>query len=348
MPGRIAFFLRRFGSALVSLLVASALICFVVRLIPGDPVRDNLKNPTEELVAEHRAKLGLDKPWWRQYFHWLGGVLRGDLGKSFVTNESVAGELKRHYPATIELAVAAMLLACIGGVSIGIFSASRRGTVWDVAGTMVSLIGLSVPVFFLGILAKIVGTIWLGWFRSGGRLDEMIDFDYSGFLIVPAMLAGRWDVLKDALMHLVLPAMTLATIPGALIARVTRTAMVETLEKDFIRTARAKGASEWRVMFRHALRAAAVPIATMAGVNFAYLLGGAVLTETVFAWRGVGRYVTEAILARDYPAVQGSLLCLVALVMAFNLFADALHTWLDPRVRGEGVSGNRSNRRKHI
>jgi peptide/nickel transport system permease protein len=335
MTAPIAFLLRRLGAALLSLLVASALICFVVRLIPGDPVRDNLKNPTEELVAQHRAKLGLDKPWWRQYLVFVGNVASGDLGTSFLTNESVADELKRHYPATIELATAAMLLACVGGVALGIFSASHRNTLWDVAGTTVSLIGLSVPVFFLGILAKIVGTLWLGWFQSGGRLDEMIDFDYRGFLIVPAMLAGRWDVLKDALMHLALPAMTLATIPGALIARVTRTAMVQTLEKEFIRTARAKGASEWRVMFRHALRAAAVPIVTMAGVNFAYLLGGAVLTETVFSLPGVGRYVTEAILARDYPAVQGSLLCLVALVMAFNLFADAMHAWLDPRVRGK-------------
>jgi peptide/nickel transport system permease protein len=197
----------------------------------------------------------------------------------------------------------------------------------------VSLIGLSVPVFWLGLLAIIVGTLWLGRFPSAGRLSESLDFSYNGFLLLPSLFAGRWDVLKDALLHLTLPAVTLATIPGALIARVTRSAVVDALEKDFIRTARAKGASESRVLFGHALRAAAVPIATMTGVEFAYLLGGAVLTETVFSWPGVGRYITDSILTRDYPAVQGSLLCLVTMVMLFNLLADALHAWLDPRAK---------------
>jgi ABC-type dipeptide/oligopeptide/nickel transport system permease component len=327
----MGFLLRRFAAALLSLLVASVLICFMIRLLPGDPVAENMKDPTPKKVAEARAHLGLDKPWWAQYFVYMSGVLRGDLGKSFITNQSVMRELLQRWPATVELALAAMVLATVGGVALGIFSASHRGTWWDALGTTVSLVGLSVPVFWLGLLAILAGTYWLGWFPSMGRLSDLINFPGGGFLLVPSLAAGRWDAFVDATRHLVLPALTLATIPGALIARVTRAAVVQAMEQDFIRTARAKGASEKRVLFRHALRAAAVPVVTMTGVEFAYLLGGAVLTETVFSWPGVGLYITNAILTRDYPAVQGALLCLVTMVMVFNLVVDALHAWLDPR-----------------
>ena len=233
-----------------------------------------------------------------------------------MTGRSVKDDLVRTWPATVELAVAAMLIATAAGVWLGIFSAKHAGQWQDALGTTIGLIGLSVPVFWLGLLAILFFSLELGWFPAGDRMS-----------------IGGPAGLLDQLHHLVLPAVVLATIPGAFIVRVTRAAVLDTLGQDFIRTARAKGATERTVLYRHALRAALVPIVTMVGVEFAYLLGGAVLTETVFAWPGIGRYVATAVLARDYPAIQGALLVLVTLVMAVNFLVDLAHHALEPRLR---------------
>ena len=302
-----AFTVRRLGSLMLGLLTASLAIFLLVRVVPGDPARLLMKNPTPEKLAEVRARLALDRPLPVQYAIWLKNVFgRGSFGESVVTGRDVKEELARTWPATMELAITAMLLATLAGVWLGIFSARHAGTWKDALGTTVSLLGLSVPVFWLGLLAMLLFSLKLGWLPAGER--------------------GDWR-------NLVMPACVLATIPAAFVARVTRTAVLDTLGQDFIRTARAKGASERAVLYRHALRAALVPVVTMVGVEFAYLLGGAVLTETVFAWPGIGRYIATAVLARDYPAIQGSLLVLVAMVMVMNFAVDLLHYALEPKLR---------------
>ena len=302
-----AFFLRRVGSLAVALFVASIAVFLLVRAVPGDPATLLLKNPTPERLAAIRGRLGLDRPLPVQYWRWISNVIgRGSFGESVVTGRDVKEDLARTWPATIELSVVALTLATIAGVWLGIFCARHAGTWKDALGTTVSLVGLSVPVFWLGLLAMLLFSLELGWLPAGER--------------------GGID-------HLILPALVLATIPAAFVARVTRTAVLETLGQDFIRTAHAKGASERTILYRHALRAALVPIVTMIGVEFAYLLGGAVLTETVFAWPGIGRYIATAVLSRDYPAIQGALLVLVAMVMAANFVVDALHYALDPKLR---------------
>jgi peptide/nickel transport system permease protein len=302
-----AFLLRRIASLAVALFAASVAVFLLVRAVPGDPARLLLKNPTPERIAAIRARLGLDRPIPIQYALWLKNVIgRGSFGESVVTGRDVKEDLARTWPATIELALVALLIATVMGVWLGVFCARHAGTWKDALGTTASLVGLSVPVFWLGLLAMLLFSLKLGWLPAGER--------------------GGLD-------HLVLPALVLATIPAAFVARITRAAVIETLGKDFIRTARAKGATERAVLYRHAVRAALVPIVTMISVEFAYLLGGAVLTETVFAWPGIGRYITTAVLARDYPAIQGALLVLVAMVLAANVVVDALHYSLDPKLR---------------
>jgi peptide/nickel transport system permease protein len=316
-----SFFLRRLGSLVLALFAASLAIFLLVRAVPGDPARLLLKNPTPEKIAEIRQRLGLDRPLPVQYLLFLKNMLEhGDFGQSVVTGRDVRDDLVRTWPATMELAVAAMLLATAAGLWLGVFSARNAGAWRDALGTTVSLLGLSVPVFWLALLAILLFSLKLGWFPAGDRQSVSIT-EYG--------LAS----LLDQLHHLALPALVLATIPMAFVARVTRGALLETLRKDFIRTARAKGATDRVVLYHHALRAALVPIVTMIGLEFSYLLGGAVLTETVFAWPGIGRYVATAVLARDYPAIQGALLVLVALVMIFNLVADLMHRLLDPKLR---------------
>ena len=302
-----AFLLRRIGSLAVALFFASIAVFLLVRAVPGDPATLLLKNPTPERLAAIRTRLGLDRPLPVQYWRWMSSVIgRGSFGESIVTGRDVKEDLARTWPATIELSMVALALATVAGVWLGIFCARHTGTWKDALGTTVSLVGLSVPVFWLGLLAMLLFSLELGWLPAGER--------------------GGLD-------HLILPALVLATIPAAFVARVTRTAVLETLGQDFIRTAHAKGASERTVLYRHALRAALVPIVTMIGVEFAYLLGGAVLTETVFAWPGIGRYIATAVLSRDYPAIQGALLVLVAMVMTANFVVDALHYALDPKLR---------------
>jgi peptide/nickel transport system permease protein/oligopeptide transport system permease protein len=307
VAGMYVFLLRRIGSLAAALFVASVAVFLLVRAVPGDPATLLLKNPTPERLAAIRGRLGLDRPLPVQYWRWMSNVIgHGSFGESVVTGRDVKEDLARTWPATIELSVVALTLATLAGVWLGIFCARHAGTWKDALGTTVSLVGLSVPVFWLGLLAMLLFSLELGWLPAGER--------------------GGID-------HLILPALVLATIPAAFVARVTRTAVLETLGQDFIRTAQAKGASERTVLYRHALRAALVPIVTMIGVEFAYLLGGAVLTETVFAWPGIGRYIATAVLSRDYPAIQGALLVLVAMVMAANFVVDALHYALDPKLR---------------
>jgi peptide/nickel transport system permease protein len=313
----LAFLLRRLVSLGLALFFGSIAIFLLIRIVPGDPARLMLKNPTPEKIAEIRHRLALDRPLPVQYVIFIARVVgHGSFGESIVTGRSVKDDLARTWPATVELAIASMLFATLVGVWLGIFSAKHAGRWQDVFGTTIGLVGLSVPVFWLGLLAILFFSLQLGWFPAGDRVS----------MIGP-------NGLLDQLHHLVLPAIVLAMIPGSFIMRVTRATVLDTLDQDFIRTARAKGAPERAVFYRHALRASMVPVVTMMGVEFAYLLGGAVLTETVFAWPGIGRYIATAVLTRDYPAIQGALLVLVTFVMLVNFMVDVAHRALDPRLQ---------------
>lgn len=331
-----AFVSKRLLSFVVTLLVASFGIFALVRVVPGDPAQHLLKYPTPERLAEVRARFGLDRSLPVQYGLWLANLARGSFGQSFRTEREVTADLARHWPATVELALAAMILAVVVGVPLGVWAAARRGSWADISATAVSLVGLSTPIFWLGLLAILVFALGLGWLPPGDRLGaEFSVAPITGFLLLDAPLRGEWAAGWSATRHLLLPALVLATVPGAFLARITRAAVSEALEQEFIRTARAKGVSPAGVLWRHALRAAAGPIATMGNVQLSYLLGGAVLTETVFSWPGLGRYLTDAILARDYPAVQASLLLIVAGVVALNLVGDVIHARLEPRLQDE-------------
>lgn len=296
------YWLRRVGGLVVGWLAASVVVFLLVRVVPGDPARLLLKNPTPEKIAAIRERLGLDRPLPVQYWRFLTNVLgRGSFGESIVTGRDVKDDLRQMWPATLRLALVAMGLATLAGIVLGALGAQYAGRWPDALATAVSLVGVSVPVFWLGLVA-----IWLVVLRLG------------------------WASMTD---NVWLPAAVLATIPTAFIARVTRAAVGEALQQNFVRTARAKGMTETAVVYRHALAVALPHVVTMTGIEFAQLLGGAVLTETVFGWPGMGRYLAGAVLARDYAAVQGALLVLVGLVMVVNLVVDGLHHLLDPRLR---------------
>ncbi len=331
-----AFLGRRFLSFVVTLFVASFGIFLLLRCLPGDPAQHFLKYPTPEKLAEVRTRFGLDRPLPVQYTRWLENLIRGSFGRSFRTGREVTEDLARYWPATAELTLVAMALAIGCGVALGAWAASRRGTWADIAGTAVSLIGLSTPIFWLGLLAILFFSLELGWLPPGDRLGEEFSIPpITGFLLIDALLRGDFAGWTSAGQHLILPALTLATVPGAFLARITRSAVADALDQEFIRSARAKGVSDCLVLWRHAVRAAAGSIATMGNVQLSYLLGGAVLTETVFSWPGLGRYVADAIVARDYPAIQGTLVALVVGVMMLNLLGDLLQVKLDPRLRTE-------------
>ena len=332
MPGWMA---RRLLGIVLAGLVASLLVCMLTRLIPGDPIVVLLKNPTPELVARLRSELGLDRPWYEQYAAYLGGIVTGgDFGRSLVSGRDVADDLRRVWPATLELACGAMVVATGLGVCLGSWAARRAGSRFDTFWTVVSLGGVSIPVFWLGLMLLVLFTFRLQWLPTGGRLAPETAYEpVTGLVLLDAVITRRGALLADGLRHLLLPTLTLATIPAAFIARITRSAVIESLHQPYIVAAQAKGVEPRHLLYRHALRPALIPIVTMVGLEFSYLLGGAVLTETVFAWPGVGRYVTDAVLARDYPAVQGALFVLIIGVMAVQLAVDLVYARVNPRVQ---------------
>jgi peptide/nickel transport system permease protein len=278
-----------------------------------------------------REDYGFNRPLLSQYGSWLGGALRGDLGRSYKTRRPVTEDLKRVIPATVELATASLVLAVLAGMAMGILAALRPGSLLDLGVMSASMLGVSVPVFFLGMVLLVATR---GILPGGGMLGFETEFEASrtGILLLDAVLAGRGDVCLEHLAHLVLPAVALATIPMAVIARLTRASMLETLSSDYIRTARAKGLPARRVVLKHALRNALVPIVTALGLQFGSLLAGAVLTESVFSWPGVGRYVVESIAGQDFVALQGAILVISTTFVLVNLAVDMLYARLDPRI----------------
>jgi peptide/nickel transport system permease protein len=320
---------------IIPVVLGVTLIAFaLIHLAPGDPVRTMLgQHATQQEIDDISAKYGLDQPLYVQYFIWLGDVLHGDLGRSILTHEQVTTEIGSRFPNTIELAIAAMIFAILIGVVAGIISATKQYSVADYSVMGIALFGISMPVFWLGIMLMMIFGVFLGWLPIGGRIDLLLPFNrITGFMVVDSIITANGAALISVLRHLILPAIALGTIPMAIIARTTRSSMLEILRQDFIRTERAKGLSERKVIYKHAIRNAMVPVVTVIGLNFGLLLSGAILTETVFSWPGVGRLVVDAVYARDYPLVIGCVLVFALVFVIVNLITDLLYTYIDPRI----------------
>jgi peptide/nickel transport system permease protein len=313
-------YLARRLVALVPVLAGVSVVVFLVlHLSPGDPAEIMLgSQATQEDLARLRAQLGLNEPLPVQYLRWLGHVFQGDLGRSLWTKRPVLREVLDRLGATLLLTASALVLSTIGGIALGIVSATRRNSFLDRVSAVVSLFGASMPVFWLGIVLMVAFSLWLGWLPASGMFAP-----YGG------------GDLRDLLAHLILPAVTLAAASTAIVTRLTRSSMLEVLSQEYVRTARSKGLVERAVVVRHGLWNALMPIVTVVGVQAGYLLGGAVLTETVFAWPGVGTLMVQGILARDFPLVQGCVLVVALTFAVINLGVDLLYAYLDPRIRYE-------------
>jgi len=340
------FVFRRLWRTLLVLIGISVVVFAFVRALPGDPATAILgERANPESVARLTTQLGLDKPWFlnlseprnlldAQYPKYLGKVLRGDLDKGQKSQIPVADELRSRFPATLELSLAAMFFALIVGLPAGIVAALRRNSVWDSLATTISLVGVSMPVFWLGLLLSYYFAVVLGWFPPSSRLSVGVDIQpVTGMYLLDGLLRGRLDVSWDALRHLVLPAITLGSIPMAITARITRSSLLEVLGQDYVRTAKAKGLAPRLVTLKHAMRNAMLPVVTVVGLQAGLLLGGAVLTETIFSWPGLGSWLYDAISGRDYPVIQGGVIFAALVVSVVNLAVDLSYALLDPRIQ---------------
>ena len=329
--------IRRGLTIVPVLLGVSVLVFSFIHLIPGDPALTMLgERATPEKVAEVRARLGLDRPIWQQYVLYIGNAVRGDLGVSIVRGDPVASDLLRRFPATVELAMAAIVVAIALGIPIGVASAVWRNSPLDSLARLGALTGVSMPIFWLGLVLAWFFGVELRILPTGFRLASGTSFvPWTNFVFLDAALQGDWATLADAIRHLILPALALATIPLAVIARMTRASMLEVLSREYIRTAEAKGLSRRAVILRHALRNALLPVLTVVGLQVGRLLAGAILTETIFSWPGIGLWVYESIEARDYAIVQGVSLFIAVIVVGVNLVTDVLYAAVDPRIKYE-------------
>lgn len=344
------FILRRLLSIIPTLLGVTLVIFLFQRLIPGDPAVAMLgERATEENVARIREQFGLNRPAFldrdalaegdlegffdSQYSRYFRRIIRFDLGESIHRQVPVAETLKERFPATLELSLLAMSLALIIGIPLGIASASRRNTALDGLTMVGSLIGVSMPIFWLGIMGIMLFSVILQWLPSGGRLSTGVEIQsITNLYLLDSLLTGNIPGFLDALQHIILPAVALATIPAAIITRMTRSSMLDVLQEDYIRTASAKGLSRQIVLFRHALKNAFLPVVTIIGIQAGVLLAGAVLTETIFSWPGIGKWVYDSILGRDYPIVQGVTLLIALIFLLINLVVDLSYALLDPRI----------------
>lgn len=336
---------------LPTLLGVAFVIFMFQRLIPGDPAVAMLgEHASQDNVARIREQLGLNRPLFldrdalaqgsldgffdSQFIRYLTRLFQLDLGTSIHRRIPVAETLALRFPATVELAMLALLIALIIGVPVGIASAARRNSLLDSTTMIGSLIGVSMPIFWLGLMEIMLFAVLLKWLPAGGRLSSGIEIEsITGLLLVDSLVTGNIKGFIDALEHIIMPAVALATIPMSIIARMTRSSMLDVLHEDYIRTATAKGLSERIVLFRHALKNAFLPVITVIGLQAGTLLAGAVLTETIFAWPGIGKWVYDAILGRDYPIVQGGTLLIALIFVVLNLLVDLSYALLDPRIQ---------------
>jgi len=333
----ISYILQRLLSVLLSLFGVSLLVFFMVHLIPGDAALAILgERATEEALTKLRHEMGLDKPLYHQYGTFLWNLSHLDLGRSFKTRQPVVAEIKRYFPATVELTVAAMGFSIFFGIGAGIIAAVNRGKFWDYTTMLGSLAGISMPIFWLGLMLILLLAYTFPIFPSSQRLDTILDLDVrhrTHFYLIDTLLSGNLAAFRSAISHLILPAVTLGTVPLGIIARMTRSSLLEELNQPYIVTARAKGLPDWIVILKHALKNSITPVLTVIGLEFGYLMGGAILTEHMFSWPGLGSWLRASVEARDIRAIQGGVLLVAAVFMTVNLIVDLLYTYFDPRIR---------------
>jgi peptide/nickel transport system permease protein len=333
----LSYVLRRLALAIPILLGVSLLVFLMLHTAGGDPAQLILgPRADQESIARLQHELGLDQPLPVQYLMFLGNALHGDLGRSYRSNTPVVNEIAGRFPATIELAVSAMAIAIVIGVIVGTVAAIWRHSIFDFLGSVVVLLGVSIPTFWLGLILIITIGLGMRWLPISGRVDPRLGADPSApFLVLNSLLHGNWTVGIDALRHLILPALTLAAWPAAIVARMTRASLIEAMGQDYVRTARGKGLAETAIVVAHAAKNAMLPVLTVVGLEFGTLLGGAVVTETIFAWPGLGQLTVASIAARDYGMVQGVVLLLATVFVLLNLLVDILYAVLDPRIEYE-------------
>ncbi|HEY7793654.1 MAG TPA: ABC transporter permease [Gaiellaceae bacterium] len=321
---------------LVPILIGLSILVFLwIRALPGGPAASILgERATPEAIEQVERQYGLDRPIYVQYVKYVQSLLRGNLGTSIASRRPVSEEIGRRFPATVELAVAAMIFALVFGIPLGFFAAKRHGSWVDQSSLVISLLGISIPVFFLGILLKYVFSVKLGLLPTVGRIDVRIDAEHpTGFYILDSILTLNVEAFWSSVEHLILPAIALGSIPLAVIARITRAAVLDVQNEDYVRTARAKGLAPRVVDARHVLRNALLPITTIIGLQAGLLLSGAVLTETVFAWPGMGTWLVDAIETRNFPVLQGGILFVALVFVLVNLLVDISYAIINPRIR---------------
>lgn len=331
------FLLKRLALTIPTFIALMFITFVMVRLVPGDPieVRRGERGISPERLAQLRHEMGLDQPVWKQFLDYANALVHGDFGTSIVSKSPVLHEFLTLFPATLELTLVAMAFAIVLGVPAGVIAASRRGGVYDQTLMGLALTGYSMPIFWWGLILILVMSNTLGLTPVSGRVD-LIKFYYepvTGFMLIDSILSGQKGAFLDAVRHLILPMVVLGTVPLAVVARMTRSSMLEVLEEDYVRTARAKGLSWARVVGVHALRNALIPVVTVIGLQVGGLLAGAVLTETIFSWPGVGKWLIESINRRDYPALQGGIMLIASIVILVNLAIDLLYGLINPRIR---------------
>jgi ABC-type dipeptide/oligopeptide/nickel transport system permease component len=329
-----SFLLRRLMALIPVLGIVLVIVFSLVRLIPGDPAVTLLgPGATSDQIAALRAQLDLDQPVLLQFAHYVGGILTGDLGLSLKSGQPVATEILARLPATIELSVLAVIVAVLIGIPIGVLSAVRPNSFFDHMIRIVSLVGVSMPAFLLALVLQLVFATTLGWLPVSGRMSSFISAEtVTGFAVLDGLITGNMAAAWSALQHLVLPTAVLAAFLAATLGRFVRNTMLDVMGEDYIRTARAKGLRRADVILGHGLRNSLLPAITVVGLKFAEMLGGAILTETIFAWPGIGRYMFEAIRNRDYPVIQGTTLVFALLFVVTSIVVDLLYGMLDPRV----------------
>ncbi len=331
----LKYIVRRLLGAIPVLFGLSIVLFAFIHLLPGDPAATILgQHARPELVEAMRRRLGLDLPLWQQYLTYLNDLLHGDLGTSFINNRPVLHDFLVRFPGTVELTIAAMIFAVGLGIPLGRLAARRPQSATDGSITVLSLVGVSIPIFVLGLTLQYIFAVQLHWLPASGRIDPRLEVPLAtNFLLIDTLIAGRPDAFVDVLRHLVLPAIALGSIPLAIITRITRASVLDVANEDYVRTARAKGLTDRRVDGRHIMRNAWLPVVTVIGLQVGGLLAGAVITETVFAWNGVGKWVVESIEAHDYFVIQSSILVFALIFLVVNLIVDIGYAYLNPRIR---------------
>jgi peptide/nickel transport system permease protein len=331
----LAYSVRRILMLIPVLLGMSIVVFSIIRAIPGDPALTILgEKASPKAIEELRQALGLNNPWYIQYFDYMKQILSGDLGVSLHSGAQISQEIVPYLAATTELTLFSMIFAVFIGVNAGILSAWKQNSWFDYMAMLIALIGVSMPIFWLGLMEQWFFAQELKWLPSVGRDNSRNPVEaITHFYILDTILAGRWDQLREVIEHLILPSIALGTIPMAIIARITRSSMLEVMRSDYIRTARAKGLGQFFVVYKHALKNALIPVLTVIGLQTGLLLGGAVLTETIFGWPGIGRYITTAIGNRDYPVIQSGILVIATIFVLINLLVDLLYAYVDPRIK---------------